>query len=75
MLRVPASMDSTSRQSTEQDVQFERIRILFGFPVVILANLASAPVTATFFRPIFPSWALLTWLSLVAIVVAARLLL
>ncbi|WP_253713719.1 sensor domain-containing diguanylate cyclase [Bradyrhizobium sp. WD16] len=72
---MPASMDSTSRQSTEQDVQFEQIRILFGFPAVILANLASAPVTATFFRPIFPSWALLTWLSLVAIVVAARLLL
>lgn len=75
MLRVPTSMDSMSRPSTEQDVQSEQIRLLFGFPAVILANLANAPVTAAFLRPIFPSWALLTWLSLVAIVVAARLLL
>lgn len=53
----------------------QRVRVLYGSIDVVLINLVTAPVAAALMWPVYPVGIQLGWISVVFVVVAARVLL
>src|SRR5688500_4923940 len=56
-------------------VRTAQVNLLYGAAVVPLFNLITAPIAAALLHPLYPTWMLVGWLALVAVIVGGRVLL